>query len=91
MNRTVKKLFGVLSVAVIAGVMCISADAAKLSPRLSTQLSGLANNASVGVVIVSFNAPNGLTSTHLNIFRGVGINSAVTFQKLGMRSLHQKG
>jgi serine protease AprX len=58
--------------------------AARLSPALQNQLNGLANNASVGVVIISFNAPNGLTTSHLNVLRSVGITKGVTFQKLGM-------
>jgi serine protease AprX len=58
--------------------------AASLSPRLETQLASLANGQSVGVVIVCFNTSTGLSSGHLNILRGVGITSGVTFQKLGM-------
>lgn len=84
MKTIVNRLFSVLAVLIMAGAFFINADAAKLSPRLANQLNGLANNASVGVVIVSFNAPNGLTSTHLALLRGVGITSGVTFQKLGM-------
>ncbi|MBV9959340.1 MAG: S8 family serine peptidase [Acidobacteria bacterium] len=58
--------------------------AARLSPTLQNQLNGLANNASVGVVIISFNTSSGLTASHLNILRGLGILKGVTFQKLGM-------
>jgi serine protease AprX len=83
-KNLVKTLFGVLAVAVVGGAFFINAEAAKLSPALQNQLSGLSNNASVGVVIISFNAPNGLTSTHLNLLREVDITSGVTFSKLGM-------
>lgn len=58
--------------------------AATLSPALKNQLQGLANNASVGVVIISFNSSNGLTNSHLNLLRGLGINDGVTFPTLGM-------
>lgn len=69
---------------VITGFCLLQIQAATLSPRLQRQITGLANNASVGVVIVSFNAPNGLTASHLNVLRGVGVFKGVTFQRLGM-------
>ena len=84
MKNLINSLFSVLAIALMTGVFYFNAEAATLSPSLQDQIAGLANNASVGVVIVSFNVPNGLTSTHLNILRGVGITSGVTFQKLGM-------
>ncbi len=69
---------------VITGIFVIGMNAATLSPALQSQINGLANNASVGVVIISFNTSNGLDTTHLNILRGLGITSGVTFQTLGM-------
>jgi serine protease AprX len=61
-----------------------TAQAATLSQTLTNQLNGLGDSASVGVVIVSFNTTNGLSASHLNLLRGVGINRGITFQKLGM-------
>ena len=68
----------------ITAIFVFNAPAATLSPALRDKLTGLANNASVGMVIVSFKAPNGLTSSHLNILRGVGVLGGQTFPKLGM-------
>src|SRR5215210_6885611 len=69
---------------IICSALVAATNAATLSPALKTRINGLANTASAGVVIVSFNAPNGLTEDHLNILRNVGINKGVTFPKLGM-------
>lgn len=80
----IRKLFGSLSAVAIIGILCLSANASKVGPKLQAQISGLADNASVGVVVVSFNTTSGLTSNHLNILRGVGITSGVTYQNLGM-------
>jgi serine protease AprX len=80
-----RRVFNFLLVSAFAGVLFLTAQAAAvLSPVLQTQLNGLANNAPVGAVIVSFNTSNGLQLNHLNILRGVGILKGVTFQKLGM-------
>jgi serine protease AprX len=68
----------------ITGIFVFNLQAATLSPGLRTKLTGLANNASVGMVIVSFKAPNGLQLTHLNILRSVGVLGGQTFPKLGM-------
>ncbi|HEY0546964.1 MAG TPA: S8 family serine peptidase [Pyrinomonadaceae bacterium] len=84
-GETAKRFLGLMFVLTL---VCVSYGqafgAARLSPALQNQLNGLANNASVGVVIISFNAPNGLTTSHLNVLRSVGITKGVTFQKLGM-------
>ncbi|HEY0321840.1 MAG TPA: S8 family serine peptidase [Pyrinomonadaceae bacterium] len=74
----------VIATLIICSALVAASSAATLSPTLQTKLKGLANNASVGVVIISFNAPSGLTESHLNILRGVGISKGVTYQKLGM-------
>ena len=88
MNQTFRRVFNkgskLLTVLAISSVLFFQAQAASLSPKLTSQLAGLANDASVGVVIISFNAPSGLTSAHLDALRGVGITSGVTFNKLGM-------
>jgi serine protease AprX len=62
----------------------LTANAASLSPTLQTQLAGLADNASVGTVIISFKTSDGLKASHLNILRGLGITGGYTFQNLGM-------
>lgn len=78
------KLSRLFILLIIAGAFALQAQAATLSQNLRNKLAGLANNASVGMVIVSFKAPNGLQSTHLNILRGVGVLGGQTFPKLGM-------
>lgn len=80
----IRKLSILLLSVLLTGIFVFNTQAATLSPALRTRLTGLANNASVGMVIVSFKAPNGLQSSHLNILRGVGILGGQTFPKLGM-------
>ena len=84
-GEVAKRLVGLIFVFVL---VCVSYGqsfaAASLSPALRNQIQGLANNASVGVVIISFNTSNGLTASHLNLLRGLGINNGVTFPTLGM-------
>jgi serine protease AprX len=80
-NRRLSILFFTV---LITGVFVFNLHAATLSPALRDKLTGLANNASVGMVIVSFKAPNGLQASHLNILRGVGVLGGQTFPKLGM-------
>src|ERR1051325_4245848 len=62
----------------------LTAQAATLSPKLAAALSGLADNASVGVVIVTFQTTGGLNESHLNVLRGVGVTQGRTLQNLGM-------
>src|SRR5688572_8913551 len=69
--------------AVIIAAAFAGVRAASLSPDLESKLQTLQSDASVGVVIVSFNG-NGLQSSHLNLLRSLGINDGVTFQNLGM-------
>jgi len=83
-KHSFKRLFNLLIICSLAGIFAFSLQAAKLSPALQNQLDGLANSASVGVVIVSFNTSNGLTLTNLSLLKSVGVTSGVTFQKLGM-------
>ncbi len=84
-GQTAKRVLGLIFVlALVCATYGQSFGAARLSPTLQNQLNGLANNASVGVVIISFNTSNGLTTNHLNILRGLGILKGVTFQRLGM-------
>lgn len=57
---------------------------AALSPTLRTQIAGLGDDVSVGVVIVAFNTTGGLQQSHLDALRSVGISKGLTLQKLGM-------
>ena len=68
----------------VTGVLSFGVSAATISPKLQEQIGGLSNDASAGVVIVSFRTSTGLSSDHLNILRGLGVTSGVTFQSLGM-------
>ena len=79
-----RQFFGLLIIAAVCAVFAANIQAAKISPRLQAQINGLADNASVGVAIVSFNTSNGLSSSHLNILKSLGITSGVTFDRLGM-------
>ena len=83
--KKIIKGFGVtLMIAAVCAVFSSSVFASKIGPKLANQIQGLANDVSVGVVVVSFNGSNGLTTTHLSILRSVGITSGVTYQNLGM-------
>ena len=81
----IKKIFTPLIAAVF---LCLAlnatASAAKLSPTLQSRISSLADSASVGTVIVSFNTASGLNESHLNVLRGVGITKGYTLPQLGM-------
>jgi serine protease AprX len=58
--------------------------AATLSPTLQNALNGLADDAAVGMVIVTFNTNNGLQNSHLDVLRAVGVTGGQTFPTLGM-------
>ncbi|MEQ1765644.1 MAG: S8 family serine peptidase, partial [Pyrinomonadaceae bacterium] len=62
----------------------IGARAASLSPNLVSRISGIADVADVGMVIVAFKTTNGLQESHLNILRSIGITGGQTFPTLGM-------
>jgi serine protease AprX len=61
-----------------------AAQAATLSPTLQSQLSTLADDASVGTVIVTFKTDGGLKASNLDLLRSVGITRGWTLQALGM-------
>lgn len=69
---------------VITSVFVFSVRAASVSPTLQNQLTSLADNVEVGMVIVAFNTNNGLQESHLNVLRAVGITGGQTFPMLGM-------
>jgi serine protease AprX len=70
--------------ALLACLITSAATAATLSPSLAAKLGQLTNDASVGTVIVAFNTSNGLSPSHLDILRAVGIVKGKTLQRLGM-------
>jgi serine protease AprX len=65
-------------------LLAIEAQAAILEPALSAKLPGLADAATLGTVIVSFNTATGLNATHLAVLSGAGVTSGRTLQHLGM-------
>src|SRR5262245_9301976 len=73
-----------LRAVIICLAFSLTTSAATLSPTLQNQLSGLANSANVGIVIISFNTNAGLNNSHLAILQGVGITNGITLQQLGM-------
>jgi serine protease AprX len=83
-NQILSRTFSLLIAIAIGGVFVYQVQAATVAPKLQAQIASLGDDVSVGVVIVSFRAPNGLTSGHLDVLRGVGITSGVTFNRLGM-------
>ena len=85
-SKAHRKFFGAILVAAVIGVFCLQGQAATLSPKLQNQLTTLADNAPVGVVIVSFNTSTGLNESHLNVLRSVGVTGGQTFPTLGMVS-----
>ncbi|HEX3559189.1 MAG TPA: S8 family serine peptidase [Pyrinomonadaceae bacterium] len=58
--------------------------AATIGPSLQSRLAGLAANASVGTVIVSFKTNNGLQPSHLDALRSIGITKGYALNRLGM-------
>src|SRR5258708_5497627 len=73
-----------LMVALLVFVVVQAAGAATLSPRLQSKLSQVAPAATVGLVIVAFNTNSGLSATHLNVLRAVGLTKGITLPHLGM-------
>ena len=83
-DKHYNKFFGLLMMIAIVTIFSVQGHSATLSPKLQAKLNGLANNASVGMVIVSFKTTNGLQLSHLNILRSVGVLGGQTFPTLGM-------
>jgi len=79
-QRPVAALLGAALLLLAAG----AAPAATLGPSLGAKLPGLADSASVGVVIVAFNTSNGLSAGNLATLSAVGIGKGFTLQSLGM-------
>src|ERR1700682_4996274 len=72
--------------AVVVLLICAasSAPSATLGPSLTSKLTGLADSASIGTVIVSFNTSNGLNASHLATLTAAGITKGYTLKQLGM-------
>ncbi len=83
-NRISNRIYSFFLIAVVIGGMVLQAQAAKLSPTLQNKLTTLADTASVGMVIVTFNTNNGLQAAHLDILQSVGVSGGQTFPTLGM-------
>ena len=83
-NQFNRKFLSMIFTLVLTGVFAFQAQAATLSPQLQNQLTTLADNVSVGMVIVSFNTTNGLQNSHLDVLRAVGVTGGQTFPTLGM-------
>ncbi len=80
-----RKAFNLVIVIALSAVVYTASGGAVLSPTLKSQIATLANNKSIGVVIVAFNTPaSGLSLANITLLRTLGINTGVTFQKLGM-------
>ena len=82
MYRNLKFQVLILTLALLFGAG--QSRAATLSPSLQQTLSSLSDSASVGVVIVSFNTTTGLSNSHLDLLRSVGIHQGLTMTNLGM-------
>jgi serine protease AprX len=80
-RRTALNFFAAMLLGI---VMFAAANAAALSPTLKAQLGSAADDASVGVVIVSFNTKTGLGDSHFNVLRSLGVTKGFTLQHLGM-------
>src|SRR6202022_4590309 len=80
----VRNVVSILAVVVLLTCAASSASSATLGPSLTSKLTGLADSASVGTVIVSFNTSNGLNASHLAVLTAAGITKGFTLQQLGM-------
>lgn len=74
----------IIATLVLCSAFNMAAQAATLSPTLKTQIAGLTDSASVGLVIISFKTSDGLKASHLDQLRALGITGGHTFQNLGM-------
>jgi serine protease AprX len=79
-----RRITNTLLSALLICFVTFAAQAATLSPTLTAQLREVSDGTSVGLVIVAFNTSSGLSLSHLNLLKSVGINKGLTLQKLGM-------
>ena len=79
-----RRIPATLIFALLIGFASTAVNAATLSPALTAKLSQVSDSTSVGWVIVSFQTSNGLSESHLNVLRAVGITKGITLSHLGM-------
>jgi serine protease AprX len=65
-------------------LVAFAGSAATIGPSLSAKVAGLADSASAGAVIVTFNTTNGLNAAHLSALSLAGVNKGFTLQHLGI-------
>ena len=82
MHRKLSAAFSALALLVLLAAANVSA--ATLGPSLKAKLAGLAADAKVGTVIISFNTTRGLQPAHLDALRALGITKGLTLNRLGM-------
>jgi serine protease AprX len=81
----IKHLFHKFILTAIAiGTLAAFSYSATIGPKLRSQLEGLGDTASVGMVVVTFHTTNGLQDSHLGVLRSVGVTGGQTFPTLGM-------
>ena len=83
-DTSIGKAIRMIGFAVVTAFFITTATAASLSPRLQAKIAGAPNDLPTGIAVVSFKTESGLNAGHLDILRGVGITSGVTYQNLGM-------
>src|SRR3712207_4509658 len=80
-----RKISAALSLfALLAAFAAADVSAATLGPSLQSRLSGLAADAKVGTVLITFHTAQGLRPAHLDALRGLGITKGLTLNRLGM-------
>lgn len=82
--KTFRLLKAALTIALVAASSTMTANAATLAPELRQRIDSLADNISIGMVVVAFNTDGGLSNGHLDILRAVGITGGQKFERLGM-------
>ncbi|HEX8354384.1 MAG TPA: S8 family serine peptidase [Pyrinomonadaceae bacterium] len=82
MLRKISAAFSVL--ALLAIFTAANVSAATLGASLRSKLNGLAADAKVGTVIISFDAAQGLRPANLDALRAIGITRGITLNRLGM-------
>ena len=73
-----------VTIILVCLVFISNASAATLGPSLQSKLAGLAADAKVGTVIVAFNTNNGLSESHLDALRSLGVAGGIRLNRLGM-------
>jgi serine protease AprX len=85
LKAMLRKISAAFSVLVLLGAFAVAnASAVTLGPSLKARLNGLASDAKVGTVIISFNTTRGLQPANLDALRALGITKGITLNRLGM-------